>query len=116
MLYCRSCAQAYHGTAQCKAKTSTADAEYMRKRSRKCPGCGETIQHFRNHGCHHVTCPSCKLEICYACGDPRSFCDKKPISLRCPLFCNERCQCTDCDECKIRRPCATCKGCKMCGL
>jgi hypothetical protein len=111
LLFCRRCASQYHGTDTCPLKIDPADSEYMKKNVRRCPNCNETIQHLRNHGCHHVKCPTCSLQICYACGNARSFCEKER---RCPIYCNDRCSCPDCEECKPGKRCSTCTGCQKC--
>lgn len=39
----------------------------VQKNAQKCPGCKSYIQ--RSSGCTHMTCPQCKTDFCYTCGD-----------------------------------------------
>ena len=116
LLFCRACAQPYHGYMKCKARILPADTTYMANNVRKCPVCSERIQHFRNHGCHHVTCPSCATALCSACGMTKQACETQPFRRRCPIFCNDRCNCPDCGECRPGHKCSTCSGCTVCGF
>jgi hypothetical protein len=43
------------------------DEHYARQTGRPCPGCGILTE--KNGGCNHMTCPQCKQEWCWICGD-----------------------------------------------
>lgn len=72
-----------------------------------CGRCGTPLFHAKRHGCHHVTCPTCRHEQCHACGRPHKHPDCK-----CPIFCSPGfvCRCADsCPECLTTR-CVHCDG------
>lgn len=118
-LFCAQCKSAAHVGHTCeeamgvaRAKMDEKSEEYMRKVSKECPGCGAQITHFRDHGCHHIKCGNCHAEFCYNCLKPYGSGESR---CTCPIFCNERCQCLACDECRTHKSCHTCSGrCPVC--
>lgn len=77
---------------------------------KRCPSCGVGTTHYRKHGCHHISCPSCGAQWCHVC------CGPHPCRHGCKLSCDETCDCLDCPDCKKKKPCGTCNqsGCLSC--
>ena len=77
-----------------------------------CPFCGTLASHFRGHACHHIApitgCPGCKAEYCFASLLPYAEC-RAQGHMGHALFCDWRCDCTDCPYCRPGKPCAQCK-------
>jgi hypothetical protein len=69
------------------------------KNGRRCPypGCsGVCIQHYRDEGCHIVTCWVCNRKLCFVCGYPKSGDEHHPFdgrSCNCAVNCDARCPC-----------------------
>jgi hypothetical protein len=113
MLVCKKgCDMEFHGTKTCdeamglaKAEDDSKNEAYLAKTAKKCPRCGVYSQHFRGHGCHHIHCKSCAHEFCYCC---LGEWDSLSRDHRCPVFCNERCNCVHCDICTSKKSCAEC--------
>ena len=116
-LFCTGCKGVAHVGHTCdeamgvaRAKSDAKSEEYMRKVSKQCPRCQTPITHFRDHGCHHITCGHCRAEFCYVCLRPYGG-----ERCGCPVFCGDRCNCLACDECRRDKPCRTCgTGCGVC--
>ncbi len=32
---------------------------------RRCPRCNEAVTHYKDDGCHSVSCPACACSFCY---------------------------------------------------
>jgi len=58
-----------HAGRPCEAykQQMDKDEQYARQRGRPCPGC--SILTEKDGGCNHMTCPQCKQEWCWICGD-----------------------------------------------
>jgi len=58
-----------HAGRSCEAYRQQMDKDehYARQTGRPCPGCGILTE--KNGGCNHMTCPQCKQEWCWICGD-----------------------------------------------
>ena len=115
-VWCRKCRCIYHPGKPCTDPQATSDKlsdVYIKVTTKPCPNCGHAIQHFRDHGCHHVTCAaeSCKLQLCYVCmnpwiGHPQGTCT---------VSCNPACGCVNCPHCSVGKPCDRCLGnCDVC--
>ncbi len=73
--------------------------------TKSCPKCGYgPVQHERGHHCHHVSCNACAFMFCFCCLDPV----KLVGGCRCPIFCNELCDCPPCTTCRFEAPCDLC--------
>eukprot|EP00760_Papus_ankaliazontas_P011925 PhM_4_TR15116/c0_g1_i1/m.53035 len=75
-----------------------------------CPRCNVNVVHYRNHGCHHIGFAGqgcCGFHWCYCCRQ------EHPCG-NCALFCNEKCNCLLCPECRPGLPCSACSGCPKC--
>ena len=87
---------------------------------KRCPGCGEGIQHPRGHACHHIKpgtgCPTCGTHFCYVClstGAENEAARGSRSRCACPrgswsTFCSAACDCPDCLDCAPGRPCDEC--------
>ena len=115
-LFCRECCMTAH-IGRCKKDLSRGD--YIDKTCKSCPSCQRSIQHWRNHGCHHITCV-CGSSFCYVCmALYRTNAEGEQVVShlwKCPIFCDRaRCDCLDCDSCKPGAPCPACDGeCSVC--
>jgi hypothetical protein len=103
------------GAAERARSKREAEARLPEGLFKRCPGpaCGVPVQHARGHHCHHIApgtgCTQCGTHFCYAClrvylpGEDRIRCPNG-----CGVYCDARCDCPDCAECKPGRPCAAC--------
>lgn len=118
VLVCTSCTEQAHLGKTCQEASGAAKAKedmdtsiYIMKISKQCPKCSLAIAHYRNHGCHHITCTGCTHQFCYLC--LRTW---GTDQCKCPMMCNDHCGCPLCEECKPGRiPCRACSGgCPVC--
>jgi len=121
VLYCIKCKELAHVGHTCeeasgaaRAKEDVVSGAYLKKVSKACPKCSLPITHYKNHGCHHMTCsgPNCLHQFCYVCLEKwipgGEGCD-------CDLMCSDHCSCLPCDECAPHHPCSACTGnCPVC--
>ena len=103
-------------------KGEVASTELISKSSKPCPNSQTPISHYRGHACHHIMpgggCPGCGHHFCFVClhdsGTEWQCCPNK-----CPMYCNSRCDCVLCPDCKPDQPCLqdgtpACDGCLNC--
>ena len=115
-VWCRKCRCIYHPGKPCTDPQATSDKlsdAYIKETTKPCPNCGHAIQHFRGHGCHHITCAavSCKLRLCFMCMKP--WLGHPPNT--CVVMCDSSCGCVDCPYCSVGKPCDLCPGnCNVC--
>eukprot|EP00747_Dinoflagellata_sp_TGD_P124652 gnl/TRDRNA2_/TRDRNA2_174035_c4_seq12.p1 gnl/TRDRNA2_/TRDRNA2_174035_c4~~gnl/TRDRNA2_/TRDRNA2_174035_c4_seq12.p1 ORF type:complete len:277 (-),score=17.12 gnl/TRDRNA2_/TRDRNA2_174035_c4_seq12:56-793(-) len=70
---CIDCGCVWHfglTCAQYKGKEIDSRTQALLNECKRCPGCGEGILHYRNDGCHTMTCKRCNKQFCYVCGAP----------------------------------------------
>jgi hypothetical protein len=117
IIFCDVCGDFFHPKESCTEIMSKREKQTLENEksmelisniSKPCPKCGTNIQHFKQHGCHHIICPGCDAQFCYSCGQ-----NWLPISLHvgCSLMCDENCvYCNVCTVCEKGKPCDKCKG------
>jgi hypothetical protein len=74
-----------------------------------CPFCKKPVVHYREHGCHHIGAygSCCGKHWCFVCFG------EWPCT-KCSLYCDDRCKCTECPDCRPMLPCPLCTGCSRC--
>lgn len=112
---CTECKTPWHDGKKCEdnAEDDAKTAELLAATAKPCPHCGRMAGHFRNHACHHLTCP-CGHQYCYECMEPWSAHTTNGARRDCRIFCWDGCHCVDCPECKPGLPCKVCTGCGVC--
>mmetsp|Transcript_25583 Transcript_25583/g.44638 ORF Transcript_25583/g.44638 Transcript_25583/m.44638 type:complete len:447 (-) Transcript_25583:82-1422(-) len=66
--YCYYCGEAPHGKKKCKAEADKQLDRWSRKNGVKyCPNCKRRV--MKSAGCDHMTCPRCKYQWCWLCGE-----------------------------------------------
>lgn len=112
ILICAKCGEPEHGDRACTSDHAAEplSKEYLDKYTKPCK-CGRNLQHFRDHGCHTIRCPTCQTNTCYVCMAPiADKCD-------CLRMCDSAgtCKCPICPDCKPGHPCKDCEfGCPAC--
>lgn len=119
--YCPACKNRPHPGKTCQERQAEIAAlekpgatdTVMKNTSKACPNCSMPISHFRDHGCHHITCGYCKHQFCWLCTTSWL---SRPSNHACPMMCNASCGCVPCDSCVIGKSCPACMGCSKCRL
>lgn len=66
--FCYYCSGDWHKNDKCKLRNEQELDEWsMRNGARFCPNCRVKVQ--KTTGCDHMTCPRCKYEWCWLCGE-----------------------------------------------
>jgi len=112
---CTRCQTPWHDGRDCSemAKDAEMTDREVLKTSKPCPQCSRLAGHFRNHACHHLTCP-CGYQYCYECLEPWSTHTVNGAKAGCRIFCSDACHCVECPDCKPGKPCQVCTGCDVC--
>ena len=67
--FCYYCQEPWHGNSKCRAQVDFALDKYSKKNNvKQCPQCRRRVE--KNQGCDHMTCPACRYEWCWLCGEP----------------------------------------------
>ncbi|KNC48455.1 uncharacterized protein AMSG_04901 [Thecamonas trahens ATCC 50062] len=86
---------------------------FIASTSKPCPSCGVPTSRWRGHACHHITpgtgCVNCGHHYCIVCLQPHP-CGGSDHG----LFCDDRCDCLPCPDCRPGSPCAHCYGDESC--
>lgn len=108
-LYCAGCLTTnLHKTKDCPVLVTKVEQakkedggkfDPMLGRACPYPGCtARGIQHYRDEGCHLMTCPACGGTFCFVCGlakqgDRHTTLGMNPACMTCPIICNADCPC-----------------------
>jgi ribosomal protein L37AE/L43A len=88
--------------------------------AKRCPHCQTPITHYRNHGCHCITCRVCSTDFCYMCLSTAYDHDTSTIQCDCARGCSDAidppCPCPSCPDCRFGASCHDCDGCASCSI
>jgi hypothetical protein len=63
------CGRVYHGETPCDILLDEASELVIQGTSKRCPNDRCKVPIHKYEGCNHMSCPLCKTQFCYICGD-----------------------------------------------